>query len=168
MSYWVYILRSETNGKTCVGQTDNLEHRVQQHNGPSLRLALYTKRNPGPWTRIHSEEYAARADAMHREKWLKSGQGREWVPALLAREERAAVNPPTADTQEENPPRWIRVLLAEPMFTGCFAISARHPFSLVSPSHLQADPVESLRGLLIFGQYLRPCREPSDPPALHR
>jgi len=77
MLYWVYILQSETTGKTYVGQAENLERRLTQHNDPKFRLTLYTKRNPGPWKLIHREEYPTRSDAMRREKWLKSGQGRE-------------------------------------------------------------------------------------------
>ena len=104
MLYWVYILQSETTGKTYVRQTDNLERRLTQHNDPTFRLTLYTKRNPGPWKLIHSEEYPTRSDAMRREKWLKSGQGREWVRSEFKEKDRATVNPPSADTQAEGPP----------------------------------------------------------------
>ncbi len=83
MPYFVYLLRSQTNGKTYVGQTDNLARRVSEHNDPSCRLTLYTKRNSGPWELVYSEEYPTRTEAMRREKFLKSGQGREWVHALL-------------------------------------------------------------------------------------
>jgi predicted GIY-YIG superfamily endonuclease len=57
MSFTVYVLRSETTGKTYVGQTNDLPKRVAQHNDPNLRLTLYTKRNAGPWVVVHSSRH---------------------------------------------------------------------------------------------------------------
>jgi putative endonuclease len=79
MPYFVYVLQSESTGKTYVGQTADLERRLTQHNDPDCTLTLHTKRNKGPWKLIHSEEYGNRSEAMRREKQLKSGQGREWL-----------------------------------------------------------------------------------------
>ena len=79
MPYHVYVLQSESTGKTYVGQTSDLVRRLCQHNDPNFTVTLYTKRNSGPWKLLHSEEYSTRAEAMHREKNLKSGQGREWI-----------------------------------------------------------------------------------------
>lgn len=83
MPLTVYVLRSETTGKTYVGQTNDLPKRIAQHNDPDFRLTLHTKRNAGPWVIIHSEDYNTRLEAMRREKYLKSGQGREWLRANL-------------------------------------------------------------------------------------
>lgn len=84
MPFWVYILRSETSGKTYVGQTADLDRRLSQHNDPECALTTYTKKNQGPWKVIHSEEFVTRADAMRRERELKSGKGREWLQKHLA------------------------------------------------------------------------------------
>ncbi len=35
-----------------------------------------------PWIVIHSENYESRIDAMKREKFLKSGQGREFIKGI--------------------------------------------------------------------------------------
>ena len=83
MRYFVYILRSESTGKTYVGQTSDLEKRLVKHNDPACRFALHTKRNKGPWKIIHTENFASRSEAMQREKHLKSGQGRDWIEANL-------------------------------------------------------------------------------------
>ncbi|HPO17511.1 MAG TPA: GIY-YIG nuclease family protein [Candidatus Hydrogenedentes bacterium] len=96
----VYVLQSESSGKIYIGQTADLQKRLQQHNDPNCHLTLHTKRNPGPWILVHSEHYPTRTDAMRREKILKSGQGREWIHALVSQRERATVNPPAADTQD--------------------------------------------------------------------
>jgi putative endonuclease len=77
--YFAYILRSETSGKTYVGQTADLERRVSEHNDPDHSAVKYTTKNKGPWKLIHSEEFSTRSEAMRREKWLKSGVGREWI-----------------------------------------------------------------------------------------
>jgi predicted GIY-YIG superfamily endonuclease len=39
----------------------------------------YTHKQKGSWHLIYSEELATRSEAMQREKFLKSGQGREWI-----------------------------------------------------------------------------------------
>ncbi len=81
MGFFVYILVSETNGATYVGQTSDLVRRLLQHNDPACRLTLHTKRHPGPWRFVHSERYETRAEAMRREMELKSGKGRDWIKA---------------------------------------------------------------------------------------
>lgn len=83
MSFYVYILHSETSGKTYVGQSADLVRRLEQHNDPDCLLTTYTKKNQGPWRLIHSEVYASRAEAMRRERELKTGKGRDWIRRFL-------------------------------------------------------------------------------------
>jgi putative endonuclease len=83
MIFYVYVLKSQSSGKTYIGQTSNLTKRIQQHNDPSYKLSYYTKRNFGPWKLVYKEEYHTRAEAMRREKQLKSGQGRIWLSKNL-------------------------------------------------------------------------------------
>ena len=56
MSCFVYVLRSEATGKVYVGQTNDMERRLREHNDPNYRGTLHTKRNKGPWALVHSEE----------------------------------------------------------------------------------------------------------------
>jgi len=79
MAYWVYILQSGTNSKRYVGQTSDLQRRLQEHNNPALGKNRYTRKQKGPWRLIHSEKCETRSDAMKRERFFKSGQGREWI-----------------------------------------------------------------------------------------
>ncbi len=88
----MYILRSAQSGKFYTGQTNDLDRRMQEHNDPLHNAHKYTTRNAGPWELLHSEEYATRPEAMKREKWLKSGVGREWIHAQFGR-----AGPPPAD-----------------------------------------------------------------------
>ena len=83
--YYVYVLVSETTNKRYIGQTDNLSRRIQEHNTPSHNPRKYTTRHAGPWVLVHREEYPTRAEAMQREKWLKSGVGRAWLDSIMAK-----------------------------------------------------------------------------------
>ena len=82
MPFFVYIL-ANPDGKTYVGQTDDLQRRLSQHNDPECRLTLHTKRHKGPWKLIHHEQFPIRAEAMRRERELKTGKGRDWIRQVL-------------------------------------------------------------------------------------
>ena len=84
MSYYVYVLVNP-EGKTYVGQTQDLSQRIAQHNDPDFHGTLHTKRHRGPWQLIHRQEVASRSEAMRRERQLKSGGGRRFVRSLLER-----------------------------------------------------------------------------------
>jgi putative endonuclease len=79
MPYWVYILQNEETGKLYKGQTSNLDKRIERHNTDESGSMRYTHKQKGPWRLIYSEMYPTRAEAMKRERFLKSGQGREWI-----------------------------------------------------------------------------------------
>ncbi len=77
--FYTYVLLSETTGKRYTGQTNNLEARLLSHNSGN---SPFTK-GRGPWKLIYSEEFQTRSDAMKREKFLKSGKGREFLDSFL-------------------------------------------------------------------------------------
>jgi putative endonuclease len=83
MPFIVYVLKSQSTGRRYVGQTDDLARRLTEHNDSTTNRAKFTSRQPGPWQVVHSEEHCTRADAMHRERWLKSGVGRAWLDERL-------------------------------------------------------------------------------------
>ncbi len=87
--FTVYVLRSASSGRHYVGQTEDLERRLLEHR---TGLAKYT-RNRGPWLLVYHEQYSARAEAMNKERFLKSGQGREWLKSWLS----GRAGPPAAD-----------------------------------------------------------------------
>ena len=76
----VYVLRSQSTGRLYTGFSADLVQRVGQHN---LGISKSTK-NRGPWDIVYTEPYATRSEAMRREKYLKSGRGREELKALLS------------------------------------------------------------------------------------
>ncbi len=77
--FHVYVLRSEANGRHYVGFTADLMQRIGQHNQGITK----STKNRGPWEIIHHEEFNTRSEAMQRERFFKSGQGREELKRIL-------------------------------------------------------------------------------------
>jgi putative endonuclease len=77
--FFVYVLRSAATGRHYVGFCADLAQRLGQHNAG---LTKSTK-NRGPWELVYQEEWPTRAEAMGRERYWKSGQGREKLKRLL-------------------------------------------------------------------------------------
>ena len=71
MSYFVYILRSRSAEKYYVGSTQDINRRLELHNGPRAR---WTKRYQ-PWEVVYDEEFETRGDALRREHELKRLKG---------------------------------------------------------------------------------------------
>jgi len=75
----VYVLISESTGKRYIGQTEDLERRLAEHNDPHSNVKKFTSKQAGPWRLLYSENQPTRTDAMGCERWLKSGVGRAWL-----------------------------------------------------------------------------------------
>ncbi|MBU1694289.1 MAG: GIY-YIG nuclease family protein [Verrucomicrobia bacterium] len=70
--YYVYFLRSQKNpAKTYVGQTENVLHRLQQHN--EGRCVATTRHRPWELMAYVAVKSAARAREL--ERYFKSGSG---------------------------------------------------------------------------------------------
>ncbi len=65
--YYTYILYSKTIDKYYIGQTGNLEDRLNRHN---TRNTGYTSKGK-PWTLVNSEKFKTRKEAILRETQLK-------------------------------------------------------------------------------------------------
>jgi putative endonuclease len=76
----VYILYSEKFEKNYTGFTSNLIERFKSHN--LLETKGYTLKFR-PWKVIHVEFFNSKSAAMKREKYLKSGIGREFIQNLI-------------------------------------------------------------------------------------
>ena len=79
MNYYVYVIRSK-DGFFYKGMTDNLERRLVEHN--NKELSFWTKRGT-EWKLIYKEEFDNKTEALKREKWLKTGIGREYLKKIL-------------------------------------------------------------------------------------
>ncbi|MBS1625333.1 MAG: GIY-YIG nuclease family protein [Bacteroidetes bacterium] len=80
--YIVYILYSGQYDKTYVGFSSNVEQRLISHNHPQNKG--YTKRFQ-PWEIVYTEICETKSEAMQREKFFKTGEGREEIQAILSR-----------------------------------------------------------------------------------
>jgi putative endonuclease len=78
MNYYVYAIRSHSRNYIYVGLTDNLKRRLHQHNTGLNR----TTKPYAPFNLIWSEAFPSRQEAREREKYLKSGVGKEFLKSL--------------------------------------------------------------------------------------
>jgi putative endonuclease len=81
--YFTYIIQSESTGRYYVGSTDNLDRRVAQHNDPTYKGSKTTKRFTGPWKLVYAESFQTRAEAMSRERKIKSWKSRKAIHHLI-------------------------------------------------------------------------------------
>ncbi len=77
----VYAIHNKEAGKVYIGQTDNLERRLQEHNRHTIKG--FTSKYRGDWVLIYHESVATRSEALIRERQLKSGNGREFVKQFI-------------------------------------------------------------------------------------
>ncbi|WP_276504748.1 GIY-YIG nuclease family protein [Terrimonas pollutisoli] len=75
----VYAIFSEANGDIYVGITKDAEKRLKEHNAGKNR---YTK-GLRPWKNLYRELQPDYEAARKREKYLKSGVGKEFLKSLV-------------------------------------------------------------------------------------
>lgn len=75
----VYIIESLKDHGWYIGYTTNLTQRIEAHN--QLRNTSTAYR--APWKLVYCEAYVLKQDALGREKFLKSGNGRALVKKQL-------------------------------------------------------------------------------------
>ena len=80
--YFIYVLKSVNYGTRYVGSTENIDKRLIDHN---LGRVPYTKGRL-PWKLIYQERFDSRGEAIKRERFLKSGQGRKFLDEILKTE----------------------------------------------------------------------------------
>lgn len=79
MEYFVYVLESEIDGRLYKGQTSDIEKRLTEHNSGKPKSTKGYK----PWKLVYFERYETRDEALLREKYFKTGSGREFLKDLL-------------------------------------------------------------------------------------
>ena len=77
----VYILFSKKHNKTYTGFTSNLIERFKSHN--VLGVKGYTVKYR-PWEVVYIEFFTSKTDAMRKEKFLKTGNGRGFIKELIS------------------------------------------------------------------------------------
>jgi len=79
MGYFVYVLKSLKDNSSYIGISRDPENRLREHNFGDSK---YTKGHR-PYILIYKEEFPNRILARNREKYLKSGSGREFLKELI-------------------------------------------------------------------------------------
>ena len=75
----VYVIES-SEGYRYTGFTTDIEKRLNQHNHG---ISFWTKRGTN-WKVIYTETFQDKKEALKRERWLKSGKGRQFLKTLLS------------------------------------------------------------------------------------
>ena len=80
--FYVYVLKSLSYGNFYIGSSENPNKRLnEEHNKGKVK---YTKGRM-PWFLVYKECFLTRSEAMKREKFLKSSQGRKQLSQILSR-----------------------------------------------------------------------------------
>ncbi|MFC1594447.1 GIY-YIG nuclease family protein [Candidatus Omnitrophota bacterium] len=77
--YYIYVIASRSRNYIYVGLSNNMQRRFVEHQqGYNKTTKPYR-----PFKLVHSEVFKTRIDARKREKYLKSGVGKEWIKNTL-------------------------------------------------------------------------------------
>ena len=77
--FYVYLLHSERDAGLYIGFSTDLRRRLNEHKNGAAQATNFR----GPWNLIYYEAYAEEADALGRERYLKSGGGRKFLRSQL-------------------------------------------------------------------------------------
>ena len=72
------MLRSQKTGRRYVGSCEDLTERIRRHNAGDSKATRYGV----PWVLVHSESFAGRRAAAQRERYYKTGRGRDELDML--------------------------------------------------------------------------------------
>jgi len=84
--FTTYVLRSQSTGRFYTGSTSDFETRLKRHNSD---LNISTKHR-GPWELLYREDFTTRAEAMARERYFKTGSGRDELKHNIAKRARSS------------------------------------------------------------------------------
>jgi len=76
--FYVYVLRSGKTGRFYVGSCQDVDGRVRRHNAGHSKAT----RHGIPWILLHSENFPTRAEATRKERYYKTGRGRDELNRL--------------------------------------------------------------------------------------
>ena len=77
--FYSYVLRSQKTGRRYVGSCEDREQRLRRHDAGDTKAT----RHGVPWSSIHSEAFPSRREAAARERYYKTGRGRDELDSFL-------------------------------------------------------------------------------------
>jgi len=75
----VYVLLSAETGRRYIGSCENIVERLRRHNAGHSKAT----RHGVPWILILAESFPTRAEAIRKERYFKTGRGRDELNALF-------------------------------------------------------------------------------------
>lgn len=79
MEYFVYVIESQIDGRLYKGQTTDIYNRLKEHNSGKTK----STKGFSPWKLVYFEKFETIKEAVFREKYFKSGIGREFLKTIL-------------------------------------------------------------------------------------
>jgi len=76
--YFVYAIKSLIDGRIYVGLSSNINRRILEHNSGQV----FSTKGYRPWKLIFKEKAPNRQEARKREKYFKSGCGKELLKSI--------------------------------------------------------------------------------------
>ncbi|MBU1012439.1 MAG: GIY-YIG nuclease family protein [Bacteroidetes bacterium] len=77
--YYIYVIRSTIDSRLYKGITNDLDRRIKEHDtGKNRSTKAYR-----PWELVYFEKVNSKAEARNREKFFKSGIGRDFLKRKL-------------------------------------------------------------------------------------
>ena len=82
--FYVYVLKSEKTGRRYVGSCEALDERLRRHNAGAVNATKHGV----PWRLLHTEGFSTRVEAITKERYYKTGRGRDELDQLVGRSPR--------------------------------------------------------------------------------
>jgi putative endonuclease len=77
--YYVYVLKSNRDGKLYTGSTGSFRRRLTEHNDGNVQ----STRHRAPFELVYYEASRCKIDALHRERYLKTSYGKRYLKNRL-------------------------------------------------------------------------------------
>src|SRR3954447_6882658 len=78
LMFYVYVLRSNKTGRRYVGSSEDPEARLLRHNAGHSKAT----RHGIPWILLYRQSFATRSGAAQKERYYKTGRGRDEIDKL--------------------------------------------------------------------------------------
>ncbi len=80
IKYFVYILESLKDSRFYIGQTNNLQNRLERHNAGYVKATTHRR----PLRLIYQEIFNSRSEALRREKYLKNLKNHAYIQNMIS------------------------------------------------------------------------------------
>jgi predicted GIY-YIG superfamily endonuclease len=80
MSFYVYILYSQSLNQYYIGHSENIEERLYRHTNSGSK----STKKANDWVLKYTEEFSSRSEAMRREMQIKSKKSRKYIEWLIS------------------------------------------------------------------------------------